>query len=255
MLGAGAYGTALGGVLAENGYDVDYYDPLLSPRNLDEVISESSAIISAVPSSALPELIKDLPKDVFFITATKGFLTDQVFTPFNDWAIISGPGFAEDIKAKKETILTVTDDRIIKMFTTSYLHFDSTSDRRGVLMCGSLKNIYALLAGLIGIEKNTKEYQDYLEKTIHEMQLILAANEANPETVKLSCGIGDLESTISPKSRNYSFGQALKNGSEHKPNYTVEGLSALERIKNNEIIVPDGVELLNSLLKESDKWN
>ena len=27
VLGAGAFGTALGGILADNGYDVDFYDP------------------------------------------------------------------------------------------------------------------------------------------------------------------------------------------------------------------------------------
>ena len=33
ILGAGAFGTALGGILADNGYDIDYYDPKIEKEN------------------------------------------------------------------------------------------------------------------------------------------------------------------------------------------------------------------------------
>ena len=38
VIGAGAYGTALGGILAENGHDIDYYDPEKEKERLSEII-------------------------------------------------------------------------------------------------------------------------------------------------------------------------------------------------------------------------
>ena len=33
ILGAGAFGTALGGILADKGYDIDYYDSRVETEN------------------------------------------------------------------------------------------------------------------------------------------------------------------------------------------------------------------------------
>ena len=261
VLGAGAYGTALGGLLKENLHEVVYYDPLKDSDNtnvytdLAEALNMAETIVLCAPSKVTPELLIKLPKEVFMIVATKGFLTEEPFDDFADWAVLSGPGYADDIKAKKTTNLTATDKRIMKMLDTDYLDFDYTEDRKGVLMCGTLKNVYALWAGFCMLKPDTEVHEKYLREVANEMRKILSVNGADPRTVDLNCGIGDLRLSCYLPSRNYEFGRELLEHPETKPNRTVEGLTALEHIKQGVINLPSDLPYLESLMKESEKWH
>ena len=248
ILGAGAFGTALGGVLAEKGYDIDYYDPKLEQERLEDVVERAETIVLVVPSKAVPHLLPHLPKNKPLIAATKGLLGDKMFANFEDLMVISGPGFAEDIKAGKDTRLTATDSRAIDMFTTDYLTFDLTDDKNGVLLCGSLKNVYAILAGLLGLKRETAEWMKFIGDTSVEMKKILKLNGAKPSTVDLACGIGDLKLTCGYPSRNYEYGDILRKNSEYEPTNTVEGLTALRKIKRGEIQIPEDAVILKDLL-------
>ncbi|MDO4507846.1 MAG: hypothetical protein Q4B65_00420 [Candidatus Saccharibacteria bacterium] len=254
ILGAGAFGTTLGGVLAEKGYDIDYYDSKVEQEKLSDVLKGAKAILLTVPSKAVPFLLPHLPKDIPLIVATKGVLKPTTFDDFRDYMILSGPGFAEDIRAHKKTKLTATDERIFEMFETDYLTFDFTEDEHGVLLCGALKNVYAILAGLVSVKAGTPLHEKFLEETADEMRAILKANGADPKTVDLVCGVGDLRITCDYPSRNYEFGQKLRENPDYQPEKTVEGVSALKRIKRGEIIIPEGMEKLKTLIKVSEKW-
>ena len=259
ILGAGAYGVALGGVLTENGYEVVYYDPIKTYENLDicadleEALRGVEAMVLCVPSEVAPELLVQLPKDKFLIVATKGFLTEQSFAEFKDWAVLSGGGFAEDIENQKHTVLTATDERLVEMFTTDYLEIELIDDCKGVLMCGALKNIYAIGAGLEDLKPETEALRQYLDNATMEMRRILKANGADLATVDLSCGVGDLKTTCGPRSRNYNYGLELRNNPAVKPEGTLEGLAALKRIRAGDIVVPKEALCLRKLMEESEK--
>ncbi len=254
ILGAGAFGTALGGILAEKGYDIDYYDSKCMNDSLEETLSDAKMIVLAVPSKAAPYLLPKLPKKKPLIIATKGILSSDMFKDFPDYMILSGPGFADDIKAHKKTVLTATDDRIVDMFGTSYLTFDRTDDERGVLMCGALKNVYAVMAGILDLKEGTPEHSKFLRDVAKEMKLVLDNNEASGDTVDLVCGKGDLKITCNYPSRNYEFGQILRKNPKAEPEKTVEGLSALKRIKRGEIKVPADAVILKDLIRRSEEW-
>ena len=255
ILGAGAFGTALGGVLADNGCDIDYYDTRIEKERLCDVVADAKYILLVVPSNAAPFVLPYVPKDTPLIVATKGILTDKAFRDFKDYMVLSGPGFAQDIKDRKMTLLTATDKRILELFSTSYLKFDYTDDKLGVLMCGALKNVYALFAGLQDLRPETPEMQKYIDSASLEMKQILEANGASAKTVDLSCGIGDLILTCSPRSRNYEFGQILRKNPHAEPEKTVEGLSALKRIIRKEIVLPEGLGIINELIERSKEWD
>ena len=254
ILGAGAFGTALGGVLANKGYDIDYYDPKLERESLASVLAGAKYIVLCVPSGAVPHLLPHLPKDKPMIVATKGILSAETFADFSDYMVMSGPGFADDIKAAKSTKLTATDKRVVDLFATNYLTFDFTDDKNGVLMCGALKNVYAIMAGLMRLEPGTSAHEKYLKAVLNEMKILLAANGAEAETVDLVCGQGDLRITCAYPSRNYEFGRILSQNPEAHPEKTVEVVSALKRIKCGEIIVPEEAIILRELIMESDVW-
>ena len=249
ILGAGAFGTALGGILADNGYDIDYYDPKFEKENLSSVLDGAAYILLASPSSAAPYLLPHLPKDVPMIIATKGFLNDKQFLTFDDYMVISGPGFADDIKAGKNTYFTITDKKLKDLFGADYISFDYTNDTCGVLMCGALKNIYAIQAGILGLKRNSLSWKEYIINASSEIKTILSFNGASEKTMDLYCGIFDLELTCGYPSRNYEYGDLLRRDNSYIPVKTVEGLAALKRIKRGEIKVPDDAFIIKNLME------
>ena len=249
ILGAGVYGRALGGVLIEKGYLVDYYDPYLLKKSLSEVLDGAEMILLVAPSNAVEKLLLELPKNLPIIVATKGILDDKVFREFNDVMVLSGPGFAKEIERHELTFLTVTDKRLKEMFDVPYLQFDETNDRRGVLMCGALKNVYAILAGYLGLLPDAPGRIEFVDGVVHEMGSILAANGASSQTVELFCGRSDLVLSCSKESRNFEFGMRLSQNKKYRPEKTVEGFSALSRIRHGEIVVPDSADYLKQLME------
>ncbi len=254
ILGAGAFGTALGGILAGKGYDIDYYDSKIEKEDLAGVLESAKYIVLAVPSMAAPYLLTYLPKNIPLIVATKGFLDAHNFRNFSDYMVLSGPGFADDIKAGKQTLLTATDKRVMELFETEFLSFDFTSDSVGVLMCGALKNVYAIFAGFLDLKPGTAAHEEYLTEVAEEMKALLSFNGGEAETVELACGKGDLRLTCDYPSRNYEFGQILRENPKARPEKTVEGLTALFKIKRGEIKVPDTAIKLKGLMKISNEW-
>lgn len=250
IIGAGAFGTALGGILAEKGYDIDYYDTRINAERVLDVVNGAKFIVLCVPSASAPHVLPFLPKNIPLIVATKGILTDRVFRDFKDIMVLSGPGFADDIKQGKKTVLTATDDRIIELFETSYLSFDYANDVNGVLMCGALKNVYAIEAGRRSLKRDSEAWNSYIENVCKEMKSILVANNADSRTVDLVCGLGDLKLTCGYPSRNYEYGDKLRSDPDYLPEKTVEGVSTLKRISRHEIAIPTECEIMNKIVRE-----
>ncbi len=221
VLGAGDYGTALASVLRENKHTVKFYDPAKFPSaKLETVLDWAEIILIAVPASVVRILLKEFPDTAFrkpALIATKGIMNLDTWSRFGYFELISGAGFADDIKNHKRTKLTVAARASLKgttlaedLLETSYLKFDKTEDLQGVALLSGLKNIFAIESGRRGLENPTKEFKEYLATTYRECEQVLLENGGFIETVRLSAGLGDLALTCgSTKSRNYQFGMVL----------------------------------------------
>ncbi|MBQ2638182.1 hypothetical protein IJF89_00680 [Candidatus Saccharibacteria bacterium] len=221
ILGAGAYGSALGGVLRENHHAVKFYDPAKLPSvSLESVANWASVILIAAPSSVVRILLKELPAETFLkpaLVATKGIMDLSVWEQFRYFELISGPGFAEEITRHKHIKLTVAARRALEgdtlvesLLSTSYLKFDKTEDLTGIALLSGLKNLFAIEAGRRGLESDSRDFKDYLATAYRECEQVLLHNGGFVETVRLSAGLGDLALTCgSPRSRNYEFGLIL----------------------------------------------
>lgn len=255
IMGAGAYGTALGQILTENNYEVSYYDPFLNDTSLDKVLDGAEMILLAVPSVGVQNSLSELPRNLPMIVATKGILSEKIFDDFGDVMVLSGPGFASDIKAHKDTLLTASDKRIIEMFGTNYLKFDFSNDIKGILMCGALKNAYAILAGILDLKAGTEEHEKFLSEVAEEMKEVLEFNGAKGETVELSCGKGDLRLTCNEPSRNYGFGKKVRLDPNYHTDETVEGIVVLQKIRDGAIKIPNSAKYLHDLIRRSKTWS
>ena len=92
VFGAGAFGTALGEILKQNGHQVSYYDPVKYPdQSLTSIIDDVEVNVLAVPSHAAPKLLLFLPHNKPLICATKGFLSIASFQSFGtNFSLLSG---------------------------------------------------------------------------------------------------------------------------------------------------------------------
>jgi len=260
IFGAGAFGTALGNILEANGHQIEYYDPIKYPdKGLTSAIEGSEINLLAVPSNAAPKLMLFLPHDKPLICASKGFLTMASFKPWgNNFSVLSGGAFAADLNEKHETVLTATSPLIKQLFTTTWLTFDETTDNTGVLLCGALKNIYAIGSGYWGLSYGTTDFDDFINSALNEMKTIVAANGGKPQTVDLSCGLRDLVITCaSATSRNYDFGTKLKKDpelgkkmiSEQVKMPTTEGVVCIAQIPHTPSFVkPANTPILNRII-------
>ncbi len=233
IFGAGAFGTALGKVLSDNHHEITYYD-VKYDTTLTQAIDSAEVLVFAVPTPNLPELLSKLPENsrqLPSIITNKGLFSLEPLAPLKHCYILSGPAFASNLKAAEKVTLTATNPLVSQILANDYLSIELSQDALGVLLCGTLKNIYAIGAGLF--TNNIEDISSYLNEALQETKLYLENSGADPATADLSCGIGDLTLTAtSSESRNLQCGKLLRQG-ETLDNIktklgTIEGISALE---------------------------
>ena len=224
--------------------------------NIEECIKEKDLLIIAIPAAFVDDLCKDMQpyiKDNHIVIATKGIEQDtglfinQIVEKYLDTkniAVISGPSFAIDLVSKMPAGLSVasiqseTIRRTKAALQNRYIKLRETNDVIGVEVCGSIKNVIALSAGMLeGLEANESTKAMLIAEAMNDMEEILEAFDCDPRTVLTFAGIGDLLLTCtSTKSRNFSFGKILgqklprEEVEKYLQNTTVEGFYTLESI-------------------------
>ena len=188
---------------------------------------------------------------------TCSFLSDIAYNDLNcdDIAILSGPSFAIDMVNNNPVGLSLASNsnkairRIKKYLQNDRLKLRETKDLVGVQICGSIKNVIAISAGILkglGYPESTQCF--LITESLHDIKSLIGSLGGNPKTILSFAGVGDLLLTCSSeKSRNYSFGMKIgmdKNFDvdSYIAQNTVEGyhtlLSIYKLIKNKHIKIP-----------------
>ncbi len=234
ILGAGAYGQALAKILTDNQHQISFYDPALYPETtLAAATLEANVVVITIPSMYLDSFLDEYPdnlKKLPTILASKGMMNVDHFADFAQFSVVSGPGFAEEIIEGKPTTLTASNPFAMGLFQNQQVTVELCDDLLGIVMCGALKNIYAIGAGYYSNSENMSA--TFVQHAHVEMQRYLIDHGAKGETAELACGLGDLIlSCTNNTSRNFRCGEWLREGksiteitAELK---TVEGLTAL----------------------------
>lgn len=181
-------------------------------------------------------------------------------------AVLSGPTFAIDLANDSYCGLTVAT-KCKEVFTllkdtleNSTLKIEKSDDIIGTEICGSIKNIMAILSGMLdGLKATETTKALFYKEAICEMKNLIIHFNGNGETAYLLCGIGDLILTCSSnKSRNFTLGHLLATADrntvlEYIENHTVEGyytlISVYHLIQSNHI-KSSLIEILYQILFE-----
>ena len=236
--------------------------------SVEECIKDKDLLVIAIPAAFIDSLaleMKPYIKDNHIVIATKGIEQEtglfihQILEKHLDTknlAVISGPSFAVDLVTKMPAGLTLatknkeTECLTKEALANRYIKLRATKDIIGTEICGSIKNVIALSAGMLaGLGANDSTTAMLLTEASHDMREIINAFDGDKQTVLSFAGFGDLLLTCtSVKSRNFSFGKLLgeKRSKEEIDEYlshtTVEGFYTLESIykllKDKQVSIP-----------------
>ena len=236
--------------------------------SVKECVEDKDLLIIVIPAAFVDSLCEEMKpyiKNNHIVIATKGieqgtglFVSEIVgkHLKTKNIAVLSGPTFAIDLVSGMPAGLSIaskskkTIEIAKKALQNNYVKLRETNDVNGVEICGSIKNVIALSAGILeGLKANESTKAMLITEALYDMERILDAFNCDKHTVLSFAGIGDLILTCtSTKSRNYSFGKIIgeKASKEELDNYlsntTVEGYYTLESIhqllKDKDVRIP-----------------
>jgi len=208
--------------------------------NGERVLEGAQAVIWVVPSQWLRETAAKLgphvPADALQVCATKGIeratgmrmsqlLSDelggaQAEELAGQFVALSGPNLSGEINDGMPALsvaASASDQRAHQaqdLLTTPLFRVYRNPDIVGVELCGALKNVIAIAAGLsdgLGFGANARAA--LITRGLAEMQRLGTAMGAQRQTFAGIAGMGDLVTTCTSRlSRNYSTGIRLARG-------------------------------------------
>jgi len=200
------------------------------------------------------EILKYQTQNMHFCIGSKGIeqgtcmFVDQVFKKFvktKNLAVLSGPSFAIDLANSEPVGLTLAskNKNTIKTIKRAYgkntIKLRPSNDIIGIEICGSIKNVIALAAGILeglGYSESTRSF--LITESLHDIKELIYGLGGNKKTILSYAGVGDLLLTAtSEKSRNYSYGILIGKkdydaANQYLETTTVEGYYTLKSITN-----------------------
>ena len=239
---------ALGGLkLPEKIRFTDSYEVALKDADLVFIMCAAKYL-----SSVSKDMLPFVNNKTNFIIGSKGIeqvtcrFVHEVFLNFintKNIAVISGPSFAIDIANLEPIGLSIgyKSIRVLnaakKAFNGSNIKLRDTKDIIGIEICGSIKNVIAVAAGILdglGYSESTRSF--LITESLHDIKELIKVLKGNKKTILSFAGVGDLLLTAtSTKSRNYTYGTLLgkkdiKSAEKYLNEYTVEGYYTLKSI-------------------------
>jgi glycerol-3-phosphate dehydrogenase (NAD(P)+) len=202
--------------------------------DLAEALEDADLAVIATPAGTFGSVVgtvADVRRGLPVIWGCKGFcprsgeplsvMAAEILAPGTIHGVVSGPGFADGLAMGDPTALVVATNAgkaatlaLAEGLSNDALRVYANSDLVGVQICGAIKNVYAIAAGIIdgcGWGVNTRAAM--MTRAIAETKTFLKAHKAKRSTLMGLSGFGDLYLTCgSRQSRNYQVGMALAAG-------------------------------------------
>ncbi len=227
-------------------------------------VAKSDVVVISVPSHSFREVTRlaapHIRSGAIVLSTTKGIeantfclmsqILDEELSNVKI-AVLSGPNFAKEIVANHYTGSVIASDDtdvcecIQRVFSSDTFRVYSNSDRFGVELGGTLKNIYAIVTGMataMGSGQNTIAM--LLTRSLAEMGRFARELGGDSMTFLGLAGVGDLFLTCtSDLSRNYRVGYAMGQGKK------------LDEILKELGQVAEGVNTLKLVKEKADEMN
>lgn len=212
---------------------------LVCTNDMDEAIDKSEIALISIPSGFIKATLEPhkehLKKLRGIANVAKGFergtgrrisqmlceiLGIEPESKDDHIACLSGPNIADEVARKKlgACVIASPDLELATILqhslSTPYFRVYSQNDRTGVELGGTLKNIYAIGAGIVdGLELGDNCKAAYLTRSLHELVKLGTALGGQAKTFYGLTGLGDLMTTSnSVLSRNHRLGVAMAKG-------------------------------------------
>ena len=217
-----------------------------------DVVKKSHVVFIALPSTVVVEYMQGikhlLPENAVLVNLAKGFgCQQQIISQClaehlpNPVCALKGPSFAREIINNSPTAFTLASDdielcrQLEPLFEDTNIFVDISPDLLGVEIISILKNIYAILIGIVDAHFNSPNLRFMMfTRAFSEMRKILIHFGGHEETMFHYCGIGDFGLTaLNDLSRNRTLGLLIGKGffNEGIPNKVVlEGRIAMSII-------------------------
>ncbi len=235
---------------------IRFPDNLQLTADLATAITTAEDLLIVVPSYAFHDLLHSIKPFCSpqhrLVWGTKGFaknsqplLHDQVQEILGDviTAALSGPSFAKEVALEKPTAAVIATtypafgQALSSRFSNQYFRIYTTTDLIGVEVCGAVKNVLAIAAGVIdALDLGSNALSAFITRGLAEMQRLGIALGGIPSTFMGLAGLGDLVLTCTDyQSRNRRFGAALALGKTREQalaaiGQVVEGLENLKAV-------------------------
>lgn len=228
--------------------------------DIEEVTNGAELVILAAPSHAIRGLLTTmapaLQAEMIMVSATKGIEIEsgkrisQVVVevvPEADrprFVCLTGPSFAKEVVQNHPTaVVAASEDRDASRLVQAELSFDNlriytNDDVIGAELGGSVKNIMAIAAGMVGgLGFGSNSVAALITRGLAEMTRLALREGAKLETLMGLAGLGDLVLTCTGNlSRNRFVGQELGKGRSLKDitigmNEVAEGVKTTQAVK------------------------
>ena len=253
VLGGGAWGSTLAGLLSQSGHQVQIWRRQHGPQGL-QALEAAELLVGAtalVGVSGVAHQIKGWSARPL-VSCSKGLDPSSGLTASALWqaacprwpvVVLSGPNLASELQQglPAASVLAGHDEGLLtelqQQLSTEQFRLYRNTDPLGAELAGGLKNVMAVAAGICdGLHLGANARASLLTRALAEMATVLRGLGGRQDTLYGLAGIGDLLATAtSPLSRNYRFGLALAEGLSkqqalERVGATVEGVPTCEAI-------------------------
>ncbi|MGI6656751.1 MAG: NAD(P)H-dependent glycerol-3-phosphate dehydrogenase [Desulfobulbus sp.] len=211
-------------------------DILRTTADLAEAVRDAECVVMVVPSHGYRAVYRDLfpslAEGTFVVSAVKGIeiasgstmvgIMEEESAPGKKvhFGVLSGPSFAAEVAEGKPTAVTVAfaDSRVAEvvqhLFSTDWFRVYSSNDLIGLEICGAMKNVIAIAAGICdGLNYGLNTRAALMTRGLAEITRMGVAMGGQAATFAGLGGMGDLVLTCTGDlSRNRTVGLKLGSG-------------------------------------------
>jgi glycerol-3-phosphate dehydrogenase (NAD(P)+) len=201
--------------------------------DLSDTLSGAEVVVLAVPCASYRAVLRSMPrageKRGIFLSTAKGLDAEsgkrmseivREEAPGTPVVALSGPTFADGVARGDPSAAVVADAgegsaKLVQApFSTSAFRLYSSDDLVGVELCGALKNVVAIAAGIVsGLGFGHNTMAALVTRGLAEIGRIVLARGGQDRTLHGLAGVGDLMLTCTgQQSRNRFVGEQIGKG-------------------------------------------